>query len=96
VATTLPRGETSTAGFGSYHAANYDELIDHPVEMSDFALASFEAGGATHDVAIGGRQRADLARLTRDLVESGCGAVAVALACLLPSLSSDGAQVAVP
>jgi len=29
-------------------------------------------------------------------VESGCGAVAVGLACRLPSLSSDGAQVAVP
>jgi hypothetical protein len=29
-------------------------------------------------------------------VESGCGAVAVGVACLLPSLSSDGAQVALP
>ena len=26
-------------------AANYDELIDHPVEMGDFAHASFNAGG---------------------------------------------------
>jgi len=67
VATTLPRGEASAAGFGSYHAANYAELIDHPVEMSDFALVSFEAGGATHDIAISGRQRADLDRLARDL-----------------------------
>ncbi len=67
VATTLPRSETTAAGFGTYHAAGYDELIDHPVEMSDFALTSFEAGGATHDVAISGRQRADLARLGRDL-----------------------------
>ena len=67
VATTLSPGETSSAGFGRYHAANYDELIDHPVEMSDFALTSFEAGGATHDVAISGRQRADMDRLARDL-----------------------------
>jgi len=67
VATTLPRGATSSAGFGTYHAANYDELIDHPVEMSDFALTSFIAGGAPHEVAISGRQRADLDRLARDL-----------------------------
>jgi predicted metalloprotease with PDZ domain len=62
VATILPRGDTSSAGFGTYHAADYDELIDHPVEMSDFALATFEAGGAAHDIAISGRQRADLDR----------------------------------
>jgi predicted metalloprotease with PDZ domain len=67
VATTLPGGETSAAGFGRYHAASYDELIDHPVEMSDFVLASFAAGGAAHEIAITGRQRADLDRLARDL-----------------------------
>ncbi len=54
-------------GFGAYRAANYDELIDHPVEMADFALASFEAGGAVHDVTITGRIRADFDRVTRDL-----------------------------
>jgi predicted metalloprotease with PDZ domain len=69
VATTLARIETSADGFGVYHAANYDELIDHPVEMSDFALASFDAGGAKHDVAVSGRQHADLDRLARDLVK---------------------------
>ena len=38
VATTLPRRPARRrAGFGRYRAANYDELIDHPVEMSDFA-----------------------------------------------------------
>jgi predicted metalloprotease with PDZ domain len=67
VATTLPGDERSTAGFGRYHAANYDELIDHPVEMSDFAAASFEAGGARHDIAVSGRHRCDLDRLARDL-----------------------------
>lgn len=67
VATTLSRDAASPAGFGRYHAANYDELIDHPVEMSDFASVSFEAGGARHDVAVSGRQRADLDRLARDL-----------------------------
>jgi predicted metalloprotease with PDZ domain len=67
VATTLPHDEISPAGFGRYHAADYDELIDHPVELADFSGVSFTAGGATHDVAISGRHRADLDRLARDL-----------------------------
>jgi predicted metalloprotease with PDZ domain len=67
VATTLPRSGAPAWGFGVYRAPDYDTLIDHPVEMSDFAHVSFEAGGATHDVAISGRHSADLARLASDL-----------------------------
>ncbi|MES2118225.1 MAG: peptidase M61, partial [Pseudomonadota bacterium] len=40
VATALPELKAKRYGFGSYVAANYDELIDHPVEMGDFALAT--------------------------------------------------------
>lgn len=53
--------------FGTFHAANYDELIDHPVEMGSFSHATFEACGVTHHIAITGRHRADLARLAADL-----------------------------
>jgi len=72
VATTLPgaKGERGAAppwGFGLHRAANYDELIDHPVEMGRFTLASFKAGGVAHDVAITGRHDCDTARLTADL-----------------------------
>ena len=67
VATTLPSAGAAANGFGAYRAANYDELIDHPVETGDFALASFEAGGVPHDIAISGRHTADLPRLARDL-----------------------------
>ena len=67
VATTLPNAGAAPWGFGAYGAANYDELIDHPVEIADFALASFGAGGATHDVAVTGHIRADLDRVVRDL-----------------------------
>ncbi len=67
VATTLPSAGAAPWGFGAYRAANYDELIDHPVEMADFLVASFEAGGATHDVAITGKVNVDLDRLTTDL-----------------------------
>jgi predicted metalloprotease with PDZ domain len=67
VATTLPSAGAAPFGFGNYAAANYDELIDHPVEMADFARVSFIAGDATHDIAITGRAPADLDRLARDL-----------------------------
>ncbi|HRO58962.1 MAG TPA: PDZ domain-containing protein [Burkholderiaceae bacterium] len=67
VATALPEHGASRWGFGRYRAADYDELIDHPVEMGRFATASFEAGGATHDIAITGRHDADLDRLCADL-----------------------------
>ncbi len=72
VATTLPvargsRGAARPWGFGLYRAADYDELIDHPVEMGRFARASFRAGGVPHDIVITGRQDCDLVRLTRDL-----------------------------
>ncbi|MEQ1519570.1 MAG: peptidase M61, partial [Usitatibacteraceae bacterium] len=53
--------------FGVFTAANYDELIDHPVEMGTFKHATFEACGITHHVAITGRHHADMARLCADL-----------------------------
>ena len=67
VATTLPVTAVDAAGYGRYHAADYDELIDHPVEIADCATAAFAAGGVVHDIAVSGRQRGDLARLARDL-----------------------------
>ena len=67
VATTLPRVDGPVRGFGSFATADYDELIDHPVEMAELAFASFEAGGVTHDIAVSGRHRGDLGRLAGDL-----------------------------
>lgn len=68
VATSLPQAaETQEWAFGRYLAANYDELIDHPVEMGDFTQARFTACGVTHDIVITGRHRADTDRLCRDL-----------------------------
>ena len=67
VATAMSRKGAGPFGFGRYVAADYDELIDHPVEMGEFTLASFRACGAAHDIVITGRHRADLARLRRDL-----------------------------
>ena len=72
VATTLAeaRGQKGAArrhGFGLYRARDYDELIDHPVEMGHFELVKFEAAGVAHEMAITGRIRADLKRLAADL-----------------------------
>ena len=67
VATSMPRKSAPAFGFGTYRAANYDELIDHPVEMGEFSLVSFRAAGVPHDIAVTGRHAADLERLARDL-----------------------------
>ena len=68
VATSLPEQGAKRYGFGTYIAADYDELIDHPVEMGDFALASFKAHGVAHDIVITGRvPNLDMARLQADL-----------------------------
>ncbi|MFL6658368.1 MAG: M61 family metallopeptidase [Massilia sp.] len=68
VATSLPELGAKRYGFGTYQASNYDELIDHPVEMGDFALATFKAHGVPHDIVISGRvPNLDMARLQADL-----------------------------
>jgi len=72
VATALPEargpGGARRHGFGRYQAADYDELIDHPVEMGTFALASFRACGVQHDVVFTGKvPQLDLQRVCRDL-----------------------------
>lgn len=68
VATSLPEMEAKRHGFGTYVALDYDELIDHPVEMGNFALATFEAHGVLHEVVVTGKvPNLDMARLTDDL-----------------------------
>jgi predicted metalloprotease with PDZ domain len=67
VATTLRRKAARAFDFGTYRASDYQELIDHPVEMGNFSLARFDAAGVPHDIAITGRHSADLDRLSRDM-----------------------------
>jgi len=69
VATALPEARgTRRYGFGTYRAANYDELIDHPVSLGLFEVTQFKAHGVPHDVVICGRvPKLDLERLARDL-----------------------------
>jgi len=67
VATTLPAADAEPYGFGLFHAADYDELIDHPVEMGTFTLIEFEARGIPHAMVLSGRHYADGERLKSDL-----------------------------
>ncbi|SMF14167.1 M61 family metallopeptidase [Pseudogulbenkiania subflava] len=68
LATSLPAHEVKKkSGFGVYRAADYDELIDHPVEMGEFERVSFKACGVPHEFVVAGRFRADLKRLARDV-----------------------------
>ncbi len=67
VATTLPTAGAQTWGFGSYQAADYDELIDHPVEMGEFLTEGFTVGGARHEIVVSGAADTDMARLVADL-----------------------------
>jgi predicted metalloprotease with PDZ domain len=67
VATAMPRRDARAFGFGTYGAADYDELVDHPLEMGTFAHATFTACGVPHEIAVTGRHGADTERLARDL-----------------------------
>ena len=69
VATTLPGVKLDERGFGDYLAADYDELIDHPVEMGTPTVVTFEAAGAVHEIVVTGRlpHDVDLQRLADDV-----------------------------
>ena len=51
----------------NFEALNYQDLIDHPVEMADFTLFDFEVKGVKHQMAITGMHNTDIARLKQDL-----------------------------
>jgi len=68
VATALKELKAKRYGFGTYIARDYDELIDSPVEMGTFEMASFKALGVQHDVVFTGRvPNLDIARVCADL-----------------------------
>ena len=66
-ATGLSVQKTNPQGFGSYLAANYDELVDCPVEMGAFWSGSFKACGIVHRFVVSGALPSfDGARLLAD------------------------------
>ncbi|MCW7537058.1 PDZ domain-containing protein [Aquabacterium sp. A7-Y] len=54
VATALPAVQVDARGQGAYEAADYDELVDQPVELGDFWRAEFRAGGVVHELVVAG------------------------------------------
>jgi predicted metalloprotease with PDZ domain len=54
VATGLAPVKVNKAGFGLYQAANYDELVDCPVELGPFWSGTFIACGIPHRFVVAG------------------------------------------
>lgn len=50
-----------------FTARDYDELIDSPLELGTHEVATFEAMGALHEIAVWGRGNLDLPRFTADV-----------------------------
>jgi predicted metalloprotease with PDZ domain len=69
VATALTAVDVDERGFGAYRASNYDELLDHPAEISDFESVEFEAADVPHRLVIAGRFETDLERVAADLAQ---------------------------
>ena len=67
VATSLRCKRASRFDFGLFTATDYDDLIDHPVEMGEFERIRFAACGVPHDVILSGRYRCDEDKLQHDL-----------------------------
>ena len=69
IATALtPVRGTRRLAFGTYEAADYDELIDCPVEMGEFELGRFNVLDTAHEIVITGKvPKLDMQRLTIDL-----------------------------
>ena len=68
LATGLTPLKINSQGFGSYTAADYDELVDAPVEMGLFWSGAFTAGGVPHRFVVAGAAASsfDSARLLAD------------------------------
>jgi predicted metalloprotease with PDZ domain len=68
LATGLAPHKVGRRGFGAYLAADYDELVDCPVEMGAFWSGEFKACGVPHRLVVAGASESfDSARLLADV-----------------------------
>jgi len=76
LATTLAPRRVDARGFGDYAAADYDTLVDHPVELGAFWSGEFTAAGVPHRFVVAGAPASfDGERLLRDaqaICETAC------------------------
>lgn len=54
VATAMRAVDVDARGRGDYEAADYDELVDHPVELGTFWRGTFKAHGVAHEFVVAG------------------------------------------
>ena len=69
VTTSLSNKDTNKSGFGLYQANNYDDLIDHPVEIGTHSEFNFSVENTSHKMALTGLHRANEERLKLDLTK---------------------------
>lgn len=69
VATSLQKKDTDASGYGSYKSTDYDDLIDHPVEIGTHSEFDFSVENTIHKMAFTGIHRADSQRLIQDLTK---------------------------
>lgn len=67
VATSLNNKKINSLGFGLYQAIDYDDLIDHPVEIGTHTEFEFSVENTPHKMTLAGIHRADNNRLIQDL-----------------------------
>ncbi len=67
VSTTLPVVATDPQGWGDYQAADYHELIDHPVTLGQPQRIDFDVGGTPHTIIVSGNTVTQPERLASDL-----------------------------
>lgn len=67
LATAMTPLKTHRNGFGSYQAENYDELIDHPIEMGEHLVLEFKPSAVPHKIVLTGPCVLEASRLVRDL-----------------------------
>lgn len=67
LATSLRRVKTGKDGFGVYAADDYEDLIDHPVELGPFERHDFTVDGIPHALVLAGRYETDAKRIAADL-----------------------------
>lgn len=69
VATSLQKQKTNPFGFGTYQSINYDDLIDHPIEIGTHTEFDFSVENTNHKMTLTGVHRADNERLKKDLTK---------------------------
>ena len=69
VITSLNNKNIDTLGFGQYQAVDYDDLIDHPVEIGTHSEFEFTVENTPHRMTLTGIHRADNKRLIQDLTK---------------------------